>query len=272
MTGMQAKLREVNAWAQLAKDDNWRQDTDRIDLALPYLVRDLHWDPEQSADWVATEMSFDHMLRQYVRPGLRVLEVGAAKTWAGHYFVERGCEYTGCDLQDDRDIGVGRSRFYRERFGYYEVVAADAEYLPFCDGYFDLTVAIAALHHALDLYKMVGEMARVTKKGGTVIGLNEGTRAFWERSEAEMQTRAMELGINEHVHTLWGYRRAFQRSGLRVTEMTRSIGYERSIAPRLRLMLSPLLHFPRMGQALVTWLLLGAIHSHDGVNVFGDKR
>ncbi len=47
---------------------------------------------------IATETAFDYMLAHHVRPGIRVLEVGAAKTWAGRYFVARGCQYTGCDM------------------------------------------------------------------------------------------------------------------------------------------------------------------------------
>ncbi len=272
MAGMSDKLREVRAWSRLAQEDNWQQDHDRIDLALPYVVRDLHWDAEQAGEWVATQLSFDYMLGHHVRRGMRVLEVGAAKTWAGHYFVARNCEYTGCDILDDLNIGVGRSQFYRARFGDYEAVAADGEYLPFCDGYFDLTFAVAALHHALDLRKMVREMARVTKKGGSVIGLNEGARAFWARPTSDLQARAVELGINEHVHTLLNYRRAFEKNGLHVTEMSRGIGYHRVIAPRLRLLLAPLLRVPRLGQTLVTWVLLGAVHRHDGLNVFSYKR
>jgi len=48
-------------------------------------------------------------------------------------------------------------------------VQADGEHLPFADGAFDLVYCVAALHHALDLSRMVSELARVTRPGGTVI-------------------------------------------------------------------------------------------------------
>ena len=82
---------------------------------------------------------------------------------------------------------------------------ADGEHLPFADDSFDLTYCVAALHHALDLSRMVGEMARVTRRGGMVCALNEGTRAVGASGENEDQSEEKELGINEHVHSLYAY-------------------------------------------------------------------
>ena len=74
-------------------------------------------------------------------------------------------------------IGLGRGAFYADRVGPFERVQADGEHLPFRDASFDLTYCVATLHHALDLGAMVREMARVTRPGGVVCALNEGTRA-----------------------------------------------------------------------------------------------
>ena len=52
---------------------------------------------------------------------------------------------------------------------------------------------------------MVGELARVTRRGGIVAGLNEGTRALYRSGENPEQEHEKELGINEHVHTMWAY-------------------------------------------------------------------
>ena len=50
---------------------------------------------------------------------------------------------------------------------------------------------------------MVKEMARVTRPGGVVAGLNEGVRGVLRSSENPEQAGEKELGINEHVHSVW---------------------------------------------------------------------
>ena len=52
---------------------------------------------------------------------------------------------------------------------------------------------------------MVGELARVTRRGGIVAALNEGTRAPYRSGANPEQEHEKELGINEHVHTMWAY-------------------------------------------------------------------
>ena len=111
-------------------------------------------------------------------------------------------------------IGLGRGEFFEQRVGPYLRVQADGERLPFADGAFDVAFCVATLHHALDLGAMVGELARVTRRGGTVAALNEGTRAPYRSGANPEQEHEKELGINEHVHTMWAYLWAFVRAGL----------------------------------------------------------
>jgi hypothetical protein len=59
---------------------------------------------------------------------------------------------------------------------------------------------------------MVGELARVTRRGGVVAGLNEGTRAPFSSDANPEQEHEKELGINEHVHTMWAYGELAQRN------------------------------------------------------------
>jgi len=266
------KLREARGWVELSKKQGWYQPEERIDLALPYVVDKLGWDLAEASSWAATKVSFEHMLAHYVRPGMRVLEVGAAKTWAGRYFIERDCEYTACDIMDDPNIGLGRSRFFTARFGHYEAVTADAECLPFTSGHFDLVFAIAALHHAIDLSKMLKEMARVAKRGGIVAGLNEGVRAFGSSPDAGIQSEEKSFGINEHVHTLWEYYLAFLRNRLFVIEMTRAIGYNRLISQELGAQVGRLLRIPLVGKWCAAFIVLGLSHPYDGVTIFARKR
>ena len=96
---------------------------------------------------------------------------------------------------------------------------ADGEHLPFAAGSFDLTFCVATLHHALDLPRMVSEMSRVTKRGGTVAALNEGTRPLGWSDDAPAQEGEKALGINEHTHTAWAYVAAFTRARVLVREL-----------------------------------------------------
>lgn len=208
--GLDAKLAEIAGWPELAREQGWYEADDRIDAALPFLNSELGW---EDRSWGATEHGF-RLLLERVRPGARVLEIGAAKSWAAQHLLPRGCEYVACDLVVDPLIGLGRGAFFESRVGPYLRVQADGERLPFADGAFDVAFCVATLHHALDLGAMVGELARVTRRGGTVAALNEGTRAPYRGGANPEQAHEKELGINEHVHTVWAYLWAFARAGL----------------------------------------------------------
>lgn len=206
LPGIAAKRAEIDGWVALAREQEWYREDDAVDAVLPYVNRDLGWDDEH---WAANERAFTRLLGD-VRPGMRVLEVGAAKCWGARHVLARGAEYVGCDILDDPLIGLGRGAFY----GDFPRVQADGEHLPFAGGSFDLTYCVATLHHALDLQAMVRELARVTRRGGLVAALNEGTRGVRASRENPEQAHEKELGINEHVHTVPGYVWAFLRARL----------------------------------------------------------
>jgi uncharacterized protein YbaR (Trm112 family) len=266
------KMREASGWVALSKAQGWYHSSPEIDLALPDVVDKLGWDPVDSSSWLGTSHSFHDMFARFTRPGLRVLEIGAARTWAGHYFAAAGCTYTGCDIVADPQIGLGRSQFFMQHFNtYYEVVTADAEALPFADASFDLVFAIAALHHALDLPKMIGEMARVVKRGGIVAGLGEGVRSFRASPDAETQATEKEYGINEHVYTLWDYHAAFLRHRLRVTKIYRAAGDEWFMGEKAKAHMKRWRRLPWGGDWLATALLLGFFHPYDGISIYSTK-
>jgi uncharacterized protein YbaR (Trm112 family) len=216
LPGIVDKKREMEGWVEKAKGEDWYVPEEEVDTNLPYVCRELGWDDPV---WASNEYSFSKFLERWVRPGMRVLEVGAAKSWASQHLVPRGCEYVATDVLADENIGIGRGAFFAERVGHYERVQADGEHLPFAAGSFDLTFCVATLHHALDLPKMVSEMARVTKRGGAVVALNEGTRPLGWRDEAPAQEGEKALGINEHTHTVWAYLAAFGRGRVLVKEL-----------------------------------------------------
>ena len=221
--GIAAKRREIDGWVALARAQEWYEPDDEVDAVLPFVTRDLGWEDKT---WRANEHSFSILLEQYVQPGMRVLEVGAAKCWGAQHLVPLGCDYVGTDILADANIGLGRGAFYEQRVGPFARVQADGERLPFADASFDLVYCVAALHHALDLRAMVREMARVARRGGIVAALNEGTRPLASGGDNPEQNVEKEFGINEHVHTLPAYLWAFVRARLMPLRLERSEGYE----------------------------------------------
>jgi SAM-dependent methyltransferase/uncharacterized protein YbaR (Trm112 family) len=260
LPGAREKLIEAGGWLEKARAEGWYEPDDTVDRVLPFVNRELGWnDP----NWLANGHSFQVLLDRYIQDahGLRVLEVGAAKAWASRFWLERGCEYVATDILVDPNIGLGRGAFYGE-FGR---VQADGENLPFADATFDVTYCVATLHHALDLPKMVREMARVTKRGGIVAGLNEGTRGLGRSPENPDQAGEKELGINEHVHTALAYAVAFLRAGLPLRRLERSDGW-----PPV-----PFGYFlsriPKVGMTLGTLAHLSAAR-YAGVSIYARKR
>src|SRR5205085_1204038 len=120
---------------------------------------------------------------------------------------ERSCDFVATDILVDPKIGLGRGAFY----GDFGRVQADGEHLPFPDAAFDVVYCVATLHHALNLTLMVREMARVARPGAVVAVLNEGSRGVGRSAENPEQAAEKEIGINEHVHTVWAYVLAFAR-------------------------------------------------------------
>jgi SAM-dependent methyltransferase len=264
LPGIAEKRREIEAWPAMARAHGWYEPDDDIDGHLPYLNRDLGWDDKA---WRATEHSFSLLLARHVRGGIRVLEVGAAKAWASQHLVPLGVEYVAADILADPNIGLGRGAFYEARVGPFARVQADGEHLPFAPGVFDLVYCVAALHHALDLGAMVREMARVTRRGGWVCALNEGTRAIGASGDVPDQAEEKEHGINEHVHTLYAYLWAFTRAGLIVRRVEQAEGYDDL---RERRMAGRLLRLPRVGRSASTWFSQ-TCHGYSGVSLFSRK-
>jgi ubiquinone/menaquinone biosynthesis C-methylase UbiE/uncharacterized protein YbaR (Trm112 family) len=263
LPGIAAKRREIEGWIAMARAQGWYEPDDEVDAVLPYVCRDLGWDDRT---WRANEHSFSLLLGR-VRPGMRVLEVGAAKAWAAQHLVPRGVEYVATDILADSKVGLGRGAFYENRVGPFARVQADGEHLPFADRAFDLVYCVAALHHALDLRRMVSELARVTRRGGVVAALNEGTRAVRASGDVEDQAEEKRFGINEHVHTLYAYLWAFARAGLIVRRVEHAEGDDdlrrRRIGGKLR-------RLPVVGRSAATWFAQ-TCYGYSGVSLFSMK-
>jgi 2-polyprenyl-3-methyl-5-hydroxy-6-metoxy-1,4-benzoquinol methylase len=98
--------------------------------------------------------------------GRRVLEIGCGVGTDGRQFARHGALYTGINLDE------GSSRLAREAFAVFELPGAilkmNAEELTFPDESFDHVYSLGVIHHSPNPERIVAEMLRVLKPGGTV--------------------------------------------------------------------------------------------------------
>lgn len=98
--------------------------------------------------------------------GKDVLEIGCGLATDGFEFARNGARYTGVDLTPHA-IGLARERFELARMpGRLEVANAEEE-LPFSDCSFDHVYSFGVIHHSPAPDKIVHEIHRVLRKGGT---------------------------------------------------------------------------------------------------------
>jgi ubiquinone/menaquinone biosynthesis C-methylase UbiE len=83
----------------------------------------------------------------------RMLELGAAKVYA---------------LDLDESIFKVAPKMLKEFDGRYELKVGSVLKIPYPDEFFDFTHCAGVLHHSTDVYRGLSELARVTKKGGTL--------------------------------------------------------------------------------------------------------
>jgi SAM-dependent methyltransferase len=128
------------------------------------------------------------------RPGDRILDVGCgigtAEVRLGQLGISQ-LRLCGVDLLQQRvrkALEESQAHNIRARFA-----AADARGLPFAEATFDSTYCIAMLQHVSDLAAAVRELARVTKPGGRVLGVEPDNAARYWYSSSELGGHAFDL-------------------------------------------------------------------------------
>jgi hypothetical protein len=108
-------------------------------------------------------------------------------------------------------------------------------------------------------------MARVTRRGGVVAGLNEGARGLLRSGDNPDQAAEKALGINEHVHTSWRYAVAFLRNRVTIRRIERADGWPPAPFGRF------LSRVPKVGMTIGT-LLHTTPAGYVGISLYGRKR
>lgn len=95
-----------------------------------------------------------------------------------------------------------------------ETYSAPAEALPLPDGEFDLTVSRLAPHHFTDVYAGMGEMARVTRRGGrvAVIDLEGNENEVYDEFNHRLEVLHDPTHVRSYTATRW--RDIFEKAGL----------------------------------------------------------
>lgn len=106
------------------------------------------------------------------REARTVLEVGCGTGQV----LDRLVGHLGTD-QVERAVGIDRSAYLArraaERFGRFEIFAADGTQVPLPDEQFDLATTATVLVHAADPAGILREMHRLTRRGGTAAVLDQ---------------------------------------------------------------------------------------------------
>lgn len=137
-------------------------------------------------------------------PSLHVLDVSSGKgVFACLYADEFGCRVTGIDLNETFTEEARRRAARQGLADRVEFKVGDSRALPFADGQFDVVVNECAVGLTAigDPRRVLREMARVTKPGGTVV-VHEST---WLRElpPQEREVAARRLGTTPYTVTEW---------------------------------------------------------------------
>ncbi|HEY0551414.1 MAG TPA: class I SAM-dependent methyltransferase [Verrucomicrobiae bacterium] len=118
----------------------------------------------------------EFMMRQPLRPGLRVLDAACGTGNLAVLAAARGCEVTGVDIAQNL-INQARLRAAEENLR-IEYTEGDVEALPFADEQFDLVVSMFGVMFAPRPALVVDELRRVTKPGGRIALANWTPEGF----------------------------------------------------------------------------------------------
>lgn len=139
--------------------------------------------PPMSPEWFAEVERFRyeaepfiHQIAQFTRHrGKRILEVGVGAGTDHLQWARAGCDCYGVDLTD---AGIETTRAHLALHGLSSnLQRVDAETLPFDDGCFDLVYSWGVVHHSEAPERIVAEIHRVLKPGGTFVGMLYGRRS-----------------------------------------------------------------------------------------------
>ncbi len=162
------------------------------------------------------------LLRHQAPAGTRALDVGSGPAHDSLPLAERGFRVTGVDWSRN-GLLAGR-KLYRTEGLVLDPVRADIRALPFRDGSFDFVWNAGVLEHFHDddVAKVIGEMRRVARPGGTVLAAVPNKLYFWYQAHLALKRlsgRAHQYGFERAYAAPYMVRR-FREAGFQSVDMT----------------------------------------------------
>ena len=188
--------------------DGW--DRERI-LALPDV--DLPY-------WHGQRRALDALLqRASLRPGERLLDVGANTCWASNIFASLGLDVVALDIADAELQGLRTADYFLQSGEVFFERVISPMYAPaLADASMDHVFCCEVLHHndREHLRRTFRELHRVLRPGGHLFVVNEPMR-FPLRLKRDHALEVAQFEGNEHVYFFHEYRAAARRAGFRVS-------------------------------------------------------
>ena len=133
---------------------------DEIQKSISFIKKDVDFFTQAKAQYLLS-LARRHLGKLAT---LRVLDVGCGVGLTDHYIVTEVGALYGIDVASGALEKAARSVPSAQYQAY------DGKRMPFCQGSFDLVFGVCVLHHVCrsQWQSFVGEMARVTKRGGIV--------------------------------------------------------------------------------------------------------
>jgi len=128
------------------------------------------------ADRVETDCAFNLFP---VKPGMHILDVGCGTGNFSLKLVQKGVSVVGVDISEEM-LTLARKRAMQEE-KFIEFKKMDSQNLQFPDNYFDGVFSMATIEFIPDPRKMIEEMFRVCKKGGSVLVGTINRESDWGR-------------------------------------------------------------------------------------------
>lgn len=108
-------------------------------------------------------------IEKYLRPGMRILEIGAATGRYSHYFAQRGYQVDAVELVEHNIEIFRKNTKPGEEITVTQGNAKDLH--DFADNTYDITLVLGPMYHLFteeEKLKALSEAIRVTKKGGVL--------------------------------------------------------------------------------------------------------
>jgi SAM-dependent methyltransferase len=156
-------------------------------------------------------------IERYLRPGMKILEIGAATGRYSHYFARRGYEVDAVELIPHNIELFRKNTEDGENVRIFEGNAVDLSM--FADDTYDIVLLLGPMYHLFtdeDRTAALSEAVRVTKPGGvmmTAYCMNEGTvinylfgkhKIFDESLQGLIDRKTFKLdSVPEQLFVLW---------------------------------------------------------------------